>query len=95
MNLTERTKTTLAKKSDLLADLAKTKKRGYSLNDEEYIIGLISIGAPIINSETKRAIGAVSFTFSASEYSLEKMEKKYASAVVDLADEISGVIPIG
>ena len=95
MNLVKRSENTLVRKADLLADLAKTRERGYSLNNEEYIIGLISIGAPIINSEADRAIGALSFTFSTSEYSLEKMKKKYATVVVDLAHTISKVIPIG
>ena len=95
MSLTKRSKNTLMTKTSLLADLAKTRKRGYSLNDEEYITGLVSVGAPLINSEANRAIGAVSFTFSTSEYTLDKMEKKYADIVVDLANEISGVIPIG
>jgi IclR family pca regulon transcriptional regulator len=95
MNLIKRSKNTLIKKTELFADLRKTNKRGYSLNDEEYIIGLVSIGAPLINSEANRAIGAISFTFSSSEYSLENMERKYAGIVVDLANDISDVIPIG
>ncbi len=95
MNLVKKSKKTLIKKVDLLADLVKTRKRGYALNDEEYILGLVSIGAPLMNSETNRAIGAISFTFSTSEYSLEKMEKKYATVVEDLANDISKVIPIG
>lgn len=95
MNLIKRSNKTLVNKPSLLADLDKTRKRGYSLNDEEYIIGLISLGAPIINSEANRAIGAISFTFSTSEYSLENMEKKYANVVVGLANDISGVIPVG
>jgi len=95
MPLAKRTKNTLVKRKDLFTDLARTRERGYSLNDEEYIPGLISIGAPLINSEADRAIGAISFTFSASEYSMEKVEKKYGAMVVDLAKEISKVIPIG
>jgi IclR family pca regulon transcriptional regulator len=95
MNMTRRSKNTITKKAELFADLRKIRKRGYSLNNEEYIIGLVSIGAPLINSEANRAIGAVSFTFSTSEYSLEKMEKKYAGIVVDLAKDISATIPIG
>lgn len=95
LSLIKRSKNTLTTKTSLLADLAKTRKRGYSLNDEEYIIGLVSVGAPLINSEANRAIGAVSLTFSTGEYSLDKMEMKYADTVVDLANEISGVIPIG
>jgi len=95
MNLVKKSKKTLIKKAGLLADLAKARKRGYALNDEEYVLGLVSIGAPLTNSESKRAIGAISFTFSTSEYSLEKMEKKYATVVLDLANDISKVIPIG
>jgi DNA-binding IclR family transcriptional regulator len=95
LNLTKRSKNTLVKRTSLLADLIKTRKRGYSLNDEEYIIGLISIGAPIMNTDSNRAIGAISFTFSTSEYTLKKMENRYAKVVVNLASAISKVIPIG
>jgi len=95
LNLIKRSKNTLSTKAALLADLAETRKRGYALNDEEYIIGLISIGAPLINSEADRPIGAISFTFSSAEYSAKVMEKKYAKPVMDLANRISKAIPIG
>ncbi|MBN1224473.1 MAG: IclR family transcriptional regulator [Candidatus Aminicenantes bacterium] len=95
LSLIKRSKKTLVTMTALLKDLAKTRDRGYSLNDEEYIIGLIAIGAPLIDSETKRPIGAVSFTFSSAEYSIKIMEKKYARILMDLAEKISATIPIG
>lgn len=95
MNLVKKTKNTLVNKSDLLADLVKTRERGYPLNNEEYFLGLISIGAPLINTESNKAIGAISFTFSSIEYNSKTVEKKYAKIIMNLAQEISKMIPIG
>lgn len=95
LDLVKKTNKSLANKDDLIADLKKTKKRGYSFNNEEYLRGLISIGAPLINMETNRAIGAISFDFSTIQYSLKTIESKYSKAIVKLAKQISEMIPAG
>lgn len=95
LNLVKKTKYTLINKADLIADLEKSRERGYSINNEEYVQGLIALGAPIINKEKKQAIGAISFNFSTIEYSMDIMERKFAKAVVDLAKDISEMLPVG
>jgi len=72
----------------LRADMEKTRERGYSINNEEYVAGIISIGAPFFDVEG-RLRGAVSFDVVSIEYSKEEAEKRYASAVVQLAKAIS------
>jgi len=80
---------TIVKRADLLADLERTKKRGYALNDEECLKGFIAIGAPILNLHSNETIGAVCFDFAAMQYSRMAIERKYAKAIVKLAGDIS------
>ena len=73
-------------------DLELTKERGYSINNEEYRAGLISIGATIVNFNTDDAIGAVSLDFPASEFTLDKVEIRYTGVLTKLASELSEIL---
>ena len=86
------TKKTLVGKKELIADLEKTRKRGYSLNNEEYINGLISIGAPLFNLHTNRVVGSISFDSTTIQQSLHAFEKKYAKIILETAKDISELI---
>jgi len=92
LRLKKLTPKTICKKEELLKDLKLTKNRGYSINDEEYIQGLICIGAPLINFNTKTVAGAVSLDFPASEFSLSAIERNYTGILTKLASELSGII---
>jgi IclR family pca regulon transcriptional regulator len=86
------TKKTLAGKTELTVDLEKTRKRGYSLNNEEYINGLISIGAPLFNLHNNRVVGSISFDSTTIQQSLRAFEKKYAKIILATAKDISALI---
>lgn len=75
----------------LLRDLDACRERGYSINNEEYIKGLICIGAPVINFNTNSVIGAVSLDFPTSEFSLETIEGHYTGILTKLASEMSEI----
>ena len=92
LQLKKLTTKTICKKEELLKDLKLTKNRGYSINNEEYIQGLICIGAPLINFNTKTVAGAVSLDFPASEFSLIAIERNYTGILTKLASELSGII---
>ncbi|MCP4627546.1 MAG: hypothetical protein GY850_29130 [bacterium] len=47
-------------KEKILKDIKLTRNRGYSINDEEYVEGLICIGAPLMNFRENTVVGAVS-----------------------------------
>ncbi len=83
-----RTPHSLTSLKALEADLERTRQRGYSINNEEYAEGLISIGAPLRGAE-RRLLGAVSFDFPSVGLSRVEAEKRYAPAVVRLAAVIS------
>jgi DNA-binding IclR family transcriptional regulator len=93
--LIPRTKASLTTQALLLADLRRTRERGYSLNNEESIAGLIAVGAPLMSSSPGGVIGAISFDFAKVQCSLRSLERDYAKAVVQLAKDISQMMPVG
>lgn len=80
---------TLIEIDDIRQNIFETKERGYSVNEEEYIKGIISVGAPMMNFQTKSVVGAVSLDFPSKEYSLAQIESEYISVLLKLAEEIS------
>lgn len=92
LRLVRRTERSITDKHELLADLERTRKRGYAINNEEYIKGLFTIATPFFNLETGRPVGAVSFDFLVSQASLKEVEKKYVTVLLKLGKDISAVI---
>jgi len=90
--LVARTNKSITDKNKLLQDLERTRKRGYAINNEEYIKGLFTVATPFFNLETGRPIGAVSFDFLVSQASLREVEKKYIKVLLKLGNDISAVI---
>ncbi len=88
----KKTANTLTKKADLIADLERTRERGYALNNEEWVRGLIAIAAPLINLHTNKVRGAVCFDFSTIQHSIKKVEKQYAKVIIQLANDISQLL---
>ncbi len=95
LELKKLTPNTIVSKKRLLKDLELSKERGYSINNEEYVKGLICLGAPVINYNTNKVTGAVSLDFPASEFTLEKIENRYTGILTKLASEISEIFTIG
>jgi len=50
---------TLPDRAALLADLAQTRARGYAIADEELEVGLVAVGAPLLNVDG-RVVAAIS-----------------------------------
>lgn len=94
INLTPKTKNTLTSKKTLKHELSLTKQRGYALNNEEWVQGLIAIAAPVMDHRTNRVIGAVCFDSSTIHHSITTMEQEFADAVIKLANNISRLIEI-
>jgi IclR family pca regulon transcriptional regulator len=87
--LIKRTKYSLSKKSDLVEELGKIRKKGYATNNEEYTAGLLAIAAPFFSLETNNPVGAVSFDFSTLQLTMESAERMYAKHLLKLAKDIS------
>lgn len=95
INLTARTAKTITDLGALRDEIAKTRQRGYAVADEEFLPGLITIGAALVNLNTGRAVGAVSFDFSTIQHTLKNVEKKYAGLIVQLGRDLSEVVQGG
>jgi len=93
MPFVRRTPRSLTSQAAVLADVRRTRARGYSINNEEYILGLISIGAPLV-SENGEVLGAVSFDTTTVQYTIDEAEKLFAPAVVALAQEIQPLLSL-
>ena len=85
------TPSTIVDPKVLLKELELSKARGYSINNEEYVKGLICIGAPVLNFNTNKVVGAVSLDFPAPVYALESIESKYTGILTKLASELSEI----
>ena len=90
VKLVKYTHRTLADPKALLAELAETKKRGYSLSKEEFLLNLESIGAPIFD-ETGGVCGALSLNGEPQRISRGDLPA-LARKVLNMASEISRYI---
>lgn len=88
-----RTTNTFTHQEPLLAQLKEIRSQGYSVNNGEYIKGLISIGAPLFNPVTKSVKGGISFDTTTIESSLNELIGSYSASLITLAQEISSFLP--
>ena len=86
------TPNTLLDKQEILKDIESTRNRGYSINNEEYVEGLICIGAPLMNFRENTVVGAVSLDFPTSEYSLDTIVNRFPGVLTKLASELSETV---
>lgn len=83
---------TMDETRELQEELACIREKGYSLNQETFLPGLISIGAPIFNLHTGKAVGGVSFDSSTTSIAMVEFERKYGTLLVELAKKITAAI---
>ncbi len=84
---------TITTPKNLIAELESARQKGYAVNIEEYLPGLIAIAAPLKDPRTGKSVGAVSFDFSLLQHSAADMEKNYADLIRDTAERLSGLVP--
>jgi IclR family transcriptional regulator, pca regulon regulatory protein len=90
--LIKRTENTLTTKKDFLADLKKTRERGYAINNEEFVLGMFALAVPFFSRETARPIGAVSIDFSTAQHTVKEAREKYLDVLLKLGEDISRVV---
>lgn len=91
--LKPKTKQTIVDKDRLLAEIQTTRKRGYAMCVEEFLPGLITIGAPLISPHSGNGIGAVSFDFSIIQKGAEEIRDKYSDLIQETATSLSELLP--
>lgn len=85
--LIQSTKYTVKNKESLIKELQATKERGYSVVREEFLEGLLTIGAPLFNFD-QDVVGGISFAVP-SVRATEKQTEVLTIMVHEAAEEIS------
>lgn len=93
LTLIDKTATTIMDKSTLAANIMAAKAHGYAMSVEEFLPGLIAIGAALIDPHSGQGVGAVSFDFSVLQNTAEDIEKKYAGVIISAAAALSELLP--
>lgn len=84
--LPKKTDKTLTDRESLMAELERTRERGYAIDDEENILGLRCIAAPIITDG--EVTGAVSVSGPSSRVEGERGETELSNVVIRAANVI-------
>lgn len=85
--LPEMTENTITDEEELFTELEKTRERGYSINDEEELIGICALGAPIRNLDDE-IIGAISVSGPVERIKGGDREQELAEKVNQAANVI-------
>ncbi|MDD3169657.1 MAG: IclR family transcriptional regulator [Eubacteriales bacterium] len=72
----------------LMRELKEIKQKGYAVDDEEYVIGLVCIGAPILNYHGK-PVAAISISCPKYRYDENLHLPLYSRLVMEEAQRIS------
>ena len=91
--LVAKTEKTIVDKDALVEELKKTKARQYAISEEEYLPGLIAIGAPLFDPVNRKGVGAVSFDFSVLQHSAKDIKAKYGGMIRETAKSLSEILP--
>lgn len=91
--LEAKTEKTITTKEKLLEELEGVRSRGYAISEEEYLPGLLAIGAPLVNPLDGKGVGAVSFDFSVLQHHAEEISTRYARQIVRVAKQLSELLP--
>ena len=81
------TQNSITSLKELKKQLKKIREQGYTIDKEEYKIGVNCFAVPIINKEG-RAIAAISITGPASRFTVDEMEK-VKDRLINISKEIS------
>ena len=89
MVLVHRTEKTIVDKKVLTGRVEKSQILQYTLCREEYLPGLVAIGAPLFDPISGKGIGAVSFDFSVLQHSADVITAKYGDMIRETARTLS------
>jgi len=82
-----RTENTITDRDALFEELARVREQGYALNDEEEIMGLQAIGAPVLNRHD-RVLGSISVSGPVKRLKDPDYHEQVVDAVVSTANVI-------
>jgi IclR family acetate operon transcriptional repressor len=82
---------THADRKRFLAEMAKVRKQGFAVDDEEYIKGVTCFAAPVFNYAGEVA-GAICCSVLTIHYTLKELEEKIGPRVLETAKRISATM---
>ena len=87
-NLEACTTHTIVDQESLETELAKVRKQGYAINDQELALGLRAVAAPI-RGEQGNVVAAINISGSSETISRSRMRQEFVPLLVETASEIS------
>jgi len=90
ISLVQYTDRTITKKALLMEELERIRERGYSIDDEEYVVGLICIAAPIFDYHGN-PVAAISISSPKYRYDEDRHLEFYSGLVVKASRKISAM----
>lgn len=90
LTLTPFTQNTITNRIDFLAELKKTRERGWSLNAEEFTLGVVSVGAPIFSGDRTTA-GAICIDIPTVRIPNDHFFEQVAAEVMETAQAVSSI----
>jgi DNA-binding IclR family transcriptional regulator len=87
LNFVPKTENTITSLENLRNELEAVREQGYSINDEEEVGGIRSVGAPIQNYN-EEVVGAVSMSATTSRLQDERFEEVVPEMVMETANII-------
>lgn len=84
VGLEQATEFSIGQRGELLADLARTRARGYSVDEQEAVLGVWCVGAPL-RDHTGRSIAAISLSTIKDFFDPERTGPKVAAAAVEIS----------
>lgn len=90
ISLTPHTQNTITSRMDFLVELKGIRERGWSVNQQEYTEGIVSVGAPIFTGEHDVA-GAICIDIPTIRINGDRFLEQVAQEVVQTAQAISNI----
>jgi len=78
---------TITRMNDLLEELARVRRQGFAVDDEEHELGVVCVAAPVFDSD--RVVAAISASGPADRIRQEMRDEGLTQAVLSAAAEVS------
>jgi len=92
MQMVARTPKTITDPDELLMQLAKVRRQGYALINEELELGLLSMAVPL-RDRSGRVVAAINVSAQAHQTSVDHMKAAYLPKLQEAAQRISALMP--
>ena len=79
-----------------LREIEEAKKRGYAMDDEEYITGVRAVAAPLVSaSSAPAALWVVGFTSSLDDQKVKMVIREIQKTIQEIKQSLDGTLTKG